>query len=56
MQPHFSDAFSSQQTQAANERLRLQHQRRAESENQLIRKEELERKQLIQQLNQLGTD
>ena len=53
-QQQFCEVFSSEQTQVEKERLRIQHQRRVESENQLIRKQELAQKQLIQQVNQLG--
>ena len=52
-QQHFSEFFSSEQTRTEFERLRLQYQQRKEAVNQLLRKQELERNQLIQELNQL---
>ena len=48
--------FSSEQVQVENERLGLQQQRGIEGANQLLRKEELKRNQLIQQMNQLVTE
>ena len=56
LQQQFSELFSSEQTQTANERLRLQHQQRIEAPNQLLRKQELERSPFLQQLNQLDTE
>ena len=50
------EIFSSEQTQAENEHLTFQHQRRNEAANQILRKLELERNQLIQQLNQLNIE
>ena len=53
LQQQLSEVFSSERIQAENERLRLQHQRRIEASNELLRKKELERNQLIKHLNQL---
>ena len=55
MQQQFSEVFSLEQTQAENERLQLHYQRWIEAANQILRKQRPERKQLIQQLNQLDT-
>ena len=55
-QPKFSEILSWKQTQADNERLQLQHQRRIEAANQISRKQELERDQLTQHLNQIDTE
>ena len=52
LQQHFSEFFSSQQTQAEIERLRLQHQQRIGAASQNSRKQELERNHFIQRLNQ----
>ena len=54
MQQQLSEVFSSEQTQAENERLRVQ--RRTEAAIQTLRKRELERNQVIEQLNQLDTE
>ena len=51
LQQNFSELFSSELHQSENEGLRLQHQKRSEDANQLLRKQELELDQLIQQLN-----
>ena len=56
LKQHFSAIFSSEQIETEFERLRLQHQQRFEAANQSLRKQEMERKQLIQQLNQLVTE
>ena len=56
MQQTFSEVFPSEKNQAVTKHLRLQHQRRIETTNQLLRKQELEPNQLIQQLNQLNTE
>ena len=56
MQEQICEVFSSDQTQAENERLRSQHQRRIEAASQKVRKQELERNQIILQLNQLGSE
>ena len=50
-QKQFSEAFPSEKTQAENEQSQLQYQRRFEAANQILRKQELERSQLIHQLN-----
>ena len=51
-----SEVNSSKQTEAENERLRLQHQGRIEAVNQCLRKQELERNQMIQQLHHFKTE
>ena len=56
LQQQFSKRFSSEHTQTENERLRLRHQKRIEAASQLLRKQELQRNQLIQQLNPLDTE
>ena len=56
LQQQFSEVFSAKQTQTENERLWLQHQRRIKAANQLLRQQDLERNQLIQQLNQPDTN
>ena len=56
LQQLFAEVFSLKQTQVENERVRLEHQRRIETANQILREEELERNQLLQQLNQPATD
>ena len=56
MQQQFSECFSSEQTQGEIESLRLHHQRRIEAANHLLQKREVERNQLIQQLNQRNTE
>ena len=56
LQQQFSEVFPSDQTQTGSERIRLQHQRRIEFANQLSRKHELERNNMIQQLNQLDSE
>ena len=56
LQQHFSAVFSSEETQTEIEPSRLQHQRSIEAANQFLRKQELERNQLIQQFNQRDTD
>ena len=43
-------------SKAESELLRLQLQRRIEAANQIVRKQEQERNQLIQQLTQLDTE
>ena len=53
---NFLEVFSSEQTQAEAERLRIQHQRRIQAANQLSLKPELERNQFLQQKNQLDTE
>ena len=55
MQQKFSEVLSSEQTQAGTQRLKLQHQRRKKAANEILRKQKLERSQLIQQLNQFYT-
>ena len=56
LQQQSSEIFPSQRTQAEIERLRLQHQRTIEAANQVLRKQGLERNQLIQQLNHSDTE
>ena len=56
LQQRFSDVFSSEQTQAENESSRLQRQREIEAASHILRKQELERNQLIQQSNQFDTE
>ena len=53
MQQQLSEVFSSEQTEAESDRLRVQ--RRTEAAIQTLRKRELERNQVIEQLNQLDT-
>ena len=52
VQQLFSEVLSSEQTQAENERLRIQHQKRIGAANQFLRKQELQRNQLLQQKKQ----
>ena len=47
-----SEEFSLEQTQSEKERLKLQHQERIDAANQFLRKQKLERNQLLQQLKQ----
>ena len=56
LQQHFSEFFSSEQTQVENERLRLEHQRRIDAANQIVQKQELDRNQWFKQLNQTDTE
>ena len=50
-----SEAFPLEQTQATIESLKLQHQKLIEAANQLLRKQQLERNQFLQHLNQPDT-
>ena len=45
-----------QQTETAKERLGLQHQKRIKAVNQILQKQELERNQLLQQVNETDTE
>ena len=56
MQKQFSEISSSEQTQTENKCSRLQQEPRIEPANQIIRKQELERNQLIQKLSQLDAE
>ena len=56
MQQQFSSAFSLVQTQAENGRLILQRQQKIEAATSILPKQELEREQLKQQLNQPGNE
>ena len=55
-QQQISEVFSSEQAQTEIEHLRLRYQRRIKATNQLLRKQQLECNQLIQQLYQLHTE
>ena len=55
-QQQFSEVFSLEQAQAENDRLRLQHQQRIEAAIQILRRQELQLNQLLQQLNQSDTE
>ena len=50
-----TEVFSSEQTESENEGLRWQHQRRIEAANQILQKQNLERKRLLH-LDQLDTE
>ena len=52
LQQQFSEVLSSDQTQAEIERLKLQHYKKIEAATQFLRTQELQRGQMIQQLNQ----
>ena len=56
LQQEISESFFSEQTQTKIEHLRLQHQRRSKAAGQVLQKQELERNQLIKQLNQPNTE
>ena len=55
MRKLLSEVFSLKQTQAENERSKLKHQRRNETANPLLRKQELARNHLLQKMNRTDT-
>ena len=55
LQREISRFFSPEHTQAAKERLNMQHQKRNEASNQLLRKQELKRSHVSEQMNQSNT-
>ena len=55
MQQKLSEDCSLDQTQVKNERLKMQNQKLYEPANQLLRKQKLERIDLLQQLDQPDT-